>query len=224
MNKNVKSIIFVLPALVIFLHSCYHSTEPEQPEPKIPYMSLNIGDIRQYYDIATGQYSQVEVINTTNRVDGQEVYVVENITYYANVKWIGYTYHFIRDNYFWQTYLDTVKEPTINSVNPFLESKIINTYDNGNEYFLRTDGVADSERVFHESKIIDSVETSLQTFYDVLEINQIDPDTTNNRRMYYAKEYGLIETRMIYHNEIYILSPIYVKVKDKEIGQYVLLP
>lgn len=221
MNNFFRYIIMTF--LSIFLHSCSNSTEPEGQEPKIPYMSLNIGDIRQYYDIDTEKYIQIEVVDVTKRVDGLEVYVMENVTIINSVKWIGYTYHFIRDDFFWQTNLDTVREPTINNFNPFIESKLINIYSDGTEIFNKTEGVADSEKVIQESRIVDSVQTPLATFYDVLEMNQIDTDTTISIKVYYAKEYGHIETIIENNNEIYIISPIYIKVNNQEIGEYVPL-
>jgi len=200
---------------------CDNSIEPIIPVEKKPYMSLNIGDIRQYYSDIENIYLQLEIIDTAYRSDGQKVYVADYSILLPDGIYKTNVYHFIRDGYFWQTAIDSVMAPAGNEINPFMESKIINIYPQDGEIFLRTKGVSETDKVFHKINLIDSLETYAQTFENVEECEIIDADTLRNIWLYYAPDYGHVGTLITNPNGVAKISLTYIKVGNSELGQFV---
>ncbi len=222
MKNFVKHIVFITITVFLFIE-CNAPTKPITPVEKVPYMTLNIGDQRQYYDQNINLYTEWNVIDTARRTDGSKIFLAEYFMYLPNGRYEGKFSHFIRDGYFWQTDTDTVKEPGINEENPFLETKIIPIFPNGDEYFISTIGVPDSEKVYRKIRVIDSLETPLATYKDVLECEVIGKDTSRVVKVYYVKEYGHIGLEITNQNGTTQSFATYIKVGDKEIGEYIPL-
>lgn len=216
--KNYKFIIIIS----LIIAGCESNTEPILQKVPKPYMSLHIGDIRQYYDDPEGLYLQTKIVDTTHRVDGQKVFVFEESFLSSGVIFKGTNYYFIKNGFFLQTELDTVTNPTKNHENPFLESKPAKIFPKKGDYFMRTAGVQDSEKVFFKINIIDSLNTTYRTFNNVAEYKVINSSSASLRgAAYYAEGYGHIGSIFISNTDTAKIFIIYSKVDNKEIGKYV---
>jgi len=69
LNENV-SCVNILNLYVSCFFACESLTGPVKTKESILYMQLNVGDLRQYYDDPEGFYLQMEIIDTTRRIDG----------------------------------------------------------------------------------------------------------------------------------------------------------
>lgn len=216
--NNYKFIIIIF----LIITGCKSNTEPILQNLPKPYMSLHVGDIRQYYDDPEGLYLQTKIVDTTHRVDGQKVFVFEESFFSSGVVYKGTNYYFIKNGFFLQTELDTVTNPTINHDNPFLESKLAKILPKKGDYFMRTAGVQDSEKVFFKINIIDSLNTTYKTFNNVAEYQVINSSPASLRGgSYYAESYGHIGSIFISNTDTAKIFIIYSKVGNKEIGKYV---
>ena len=96
----MKSVILLLIGLIFLLlaNSCKdNGTGQEKPKEEIPYMTLSIGDVRQFYDDPEGVYLPWKVVDTTIRVDGQKVHEVEESIYLYDVSFQATPYYFITE-------------------------------------------------------------------------------------------------------------------------------
>ena len=218
MKMFYSTVFFVV--IVLSLISCKSPTEPEAPKELIPYMSLNIGDIRQFYDDPEGIYFQWKVVDTTKRADGQKVYELEESIYLSDVSFQTTLYYFIKDNYFLRTELNSVSNNTLNEKNKFDEQKLAKIFPKIGDYFLRTEGVADSEQVFFKVSFIDSLKTNCGKFKNVAQYEMIDSDSSSSQWIYYAPRYGHIGTIIANEYGTAKIFATYIKVGDEEIGEY----
>lgn len=217
--------ILILICLFTILNSC-DTTELEYPRELIPYMSLAIGDIRQYYDDSEGIYLQYEVIDTTKRIDGQKIFKMEQTLFLPDGFYFRATlYYFIKENFFIATDLDTVSQyPPLPSTsinkNKFNEQKLAEIFPQNGDYFLRNDVTVDSQKVFFKVSIIDSITTYCCKFTNVAQYEMIDSDPTRNQWIYYVPKYGhigsIIENK---YGKVKIFVT-YIKAGGKEIGKY----
>ncbi len=183
-------------------------------------MTLNVGDIRQYYYETENIYSQWEVIDTTFRTDGRKVFAVEESMLLSPGLFMATTYWFIRDNSLWITELDTIGVTVVNETNQFFERKVANIFPEDGDYFLMAEGSADSERVFFKVKFIDSLTTYCGKFISVAEYEIINPNSLNSQLVYYASVYGHVGTKIENQNGQAIILTTYIKLKDVERGEY----
>jgi hypothetical protein len=220
--KEIIIPIITIAAFVI-INSCNLPTEP--PDTHLtPYMTLCIGDIRQYYIKEENIYIQAEIIGDTLRKDGLKVYIIEFKYLLPDGVYKGKDYYFIKDGYFWQTNLDTVISPSINKINPFLEIKLMKIYPKNGDYFLSTDGVLETKKVYHKIMIIDSLKTFVKTFYNVAECQIIDTNTVMQRWVYYAPKFGHIGTLLSNQNGTAGVYLTYIKVEEGQIGKFFSFP
>lgn len=227
----MKSIFKVVAAIIIstFLFGCKTSTEPEKPKELIPYISLNVGDIRQYYAETEGVYFQWRVLDTTKRVDGQKVFKLEELMFLPEGYYKAILYYFIKDNFYFATNLDTVSNDPLKRMNKlngnkFNEQRLAEVYPKNGDYFLRNEVIADSEKVFFKVSIIDSMTINCGKFKNVAQYETINTDTSSWKLwIYYAPESGHIGSIIENNNGKQKISATYMKVNGKEIGKYTQL-
>jgi hypothetical protein len=187
------------------------------PENLAPYMSLNVGDIRQYYVAPDNFYIQWEVISKTLRADSIETFTINESYILPNGIFNATTYYFIKDGYFIKTNIDT----TLTSTNTFNEERLAKIYPSNGENFLINIGASDTNKLFMNVKMIDSLETNVITFKEIAEYEQIKNNNPTGFKSYYAKRYGhigsIIHTRT---DEVKILLN-YLKTNQYELGSYV---
>lgn len=226
----MKSYFKGIPILLIFsfLFGCNSPSEPisaNEEEPLDPFMSLNIGDMTQYYVEADNLRLQNSMVDTVLRSDGTKMFVNEYSIFSTDGGlFIGTIYSFIRDGYYWTSEIDTVFEPYFNELNPFNEQKIINVFPKGTEHFLRIVGVPDSEKVYHNIDILDSLRIGIKTFYNVEKCELIQPDSSATQiTLYYAEGFGHVKTIFKNENGEAEATATYIRIGDREVGQFVPL-
>ncbi len=223
-TKKYFVVFFYVLLLFFYFNGCNTETEPIPIGKTDPYISLQIGDIKQYADSEKKLFFQSKIIDTTHRSDGQKVYIMEESYALSDGIYKANNYYFIKDGFFTQTALDTVKEPEINYENPFLEFRLAEEYPKQGDYFLRTKGVPDSEKVFFRVNLIDSFKTTIKSFNNVAEYKVIDNSVSAIKgASYYSKDYGHIGSILISNKDTVKIFVIYSKIANKELGKYVTI-
>lgn len=225
----IKKIYWILFILMILSFGCESPSEvPEYIEPT-PYMSLNVGDIRQfsvvteYSDRIVEYRKEIVISDTLKRTDGKTVYsVVETYLGSYGSLYKKTTYAFIKDGYYWETELDTVSNYWLEKDNPFREAKMTNIFPDGDEYFRQIDIEDEYNPDYNMISLIDSFTTPIKTFYNVQKCISKGYSISGKITHYYAPKYGLIGREEIY---LYTdkLTLRYLKVNGEEIGEYVPL-
>ena len=188
-----------------------------EPENLVPYMSLNIGDIRQYYVAPDNFYIQWEVIGKTFRADSVITFIVNESYILPNGIFNATTHYFIRDGYFIKTNIDS----PLTTANTFNEERLAKIYPTNGENFLINIGAPDTNKLFMNVKIIDSLETNAITFKEIAEYEQIKNNNPTGFKSFYAKRYGHIGSIINTGNyEVKILLN-YLKTNQYELGSYV---
>ncbi len=219
MYKYLFLITFILTTLI----SCTEISEPkfEPKQEQKPYITLQIGDTRQYYSFDDKMFFGNKIIDTIRRKDDLLVYVFENYFYTAIGTYYAISYVFIRDGYFWTTELDTVRDPKINTINPFNEMKIISVYPKDGEIFLANEGAPENKKEYRKITLLETLNTPIKTYYNVEECEIFSPDTSVKMYLYYVQTYGHVATRMVgngYDSQVYAT---YFKVGNYEFGDYI---
>ena len=223
--KNITTLISLLVILLGF--GCQSSTEPGKLQIPAPYVSLNIGDIRQYVEDETNIIDQFTTTDTTRRTDGQKVFKIEYIVFYPDgAIWTATLNFFIRDNYYIQTKLDTIDEESENlkprnSKNKFDEQKLAQVFPINGDSFYRSDVVADSEKVLFNVSFIDSITTPCGKFKKVAQFEMTDPTIPLKMQILYAPGYGHIGSFIERDGKKYKLFATYIKTGEKELGEYI---
>lgn len=202
--------------LSFFIVNCSTDTEPIIDKKK-PFFSLHIGDIRQYFDNKE-LYGQIKITDTLRRADGKKVFEFEESYLISNDIFKGTNYYFIEDNFFKETSLDTIKNPDLNLDNPFNEQKLAQLYPQDGVTFLRNYGASDSTKLYFHIKLLDTLKTKYKVFNDIAKYEVISPSLKG--ASYYAFGYGHIGSTLINGNDTLNLFITYLKVNDKEIGEY----
>ena len=228
MKLVIKITLFT--SLFALLNSCESTfIEPIDLNGLVPYMSLNIGDIRQYYDEAEGAYIQYEVVDTTRRVDGQKVFKMKNTLFMPDgFNFRAILYYFIKDNFFIATRLDTVTDYPQDQItntnrNKFNEQKLAKIFPRNGDYFLRNETYADSQKFFFKISIIDSLITNCGKFKNVAQYEVIDSEPDWNLLIYYAPYYGNIGSVLENKYGKSKIFAAYIKANNKEICSYTKL-
>ncbi len=180
------------------------------------YMSLNVGDIRQY----SMPYSTVNTIHTvwkitgkTFRSDSTEVFISEWYTsnYYPQNRRIEY--NFIRNGFFYSTGLDS----SSNTENPFFEQKLAEIKPHDGDTWLQIAGYInpDSTQDSLTAKHLGEFDTPAGKFQDVYSF--VLP---NSITIYYAKQFGHLGIS-IGDDKSSMLLVNYIKINGREIGNYV---
>jgi hypothetical protein len=221
-GTGMKTKIFLILSLTIamvVLISCNNSTETEKSIE--PYMSLQIGDMWQIYDVEDGYYSQEEVTDTTRRNDGLKVFICKKTIAAREGIFSGLVYKFIRDNYCVQTKLDSVVDLHRNI---FEENKIAKIFPKTGDSFWQIDCAEDSVNYYMSITIIDSLKTPCFTFKNVAQYQQKSAITSAELYIYYAPDYGYIGSSIIREGKKSDYFVTYKKYNGKELGTYKSLP
>jgi len=221
------SVKIILLSIILLEFGCKSSTEPGKLPTPTPYISLNIGDIRQFVEDETNIIHQFVTTDTTRRIDGQKVFKIEYIMFIPDgTIWTATLYYFFRDNYYIGTKLDTIDEDSENPIprnsrNKFDEQKIAQIFPINGDSFYRSDEVTDSEKVLFNVSFIDSMTTTCGKFTNVAQFDMTDPTIHVKLQIFYAPEYGHIGTFVESEGKKGKLFATYIKTGEKEVGEYI---
>lgn len=217
-NKRGNSIAFLFLIIISFLiiSGCKTSTEPKDDSINDEYMSLNIGDIRQFYmpyNPNITEHSVWEVTGKTHRSDGLEVFISEWYQTYYSPQSRRIEYDYIKDGYFYETQLDSTTEVP---GNPFYEQRLAKIKPNDGDRWLQTAGYFDPKYPIDSiiAAHLDTYSTPAGEFKDVFSF-----EFTGGSKTYYAKYYGYLAMAFSTDpSDLYTAN--YVKIKGKEMGKY----
>ncbi|MEW5844197.1 MAG: hypothetical protein AB1775_13135 [Bacteroidota bacterium] len=216
----MKFILFISIVILLFTSACDTSTAPVDEIPGVTtdeYMSLNVGDIRQFYM----PYADNNMVHTvwkvtgkTFRSDSTEVFVNEWYTAIYSSYSKRVEYGFIRDGFYYYTELEkTSKIPG----NPYFEQALAKIKPQDGDKWLQTAGILGS-RVPPDtltSKYLDKLETPAVVFHDVFSYTGPGGEKT-----YYAKYFGYLGISFSSDKrDLFIVN--YMKINGREIGKYV---
>ncbi len=123
---NTKKLIFILTSILITF--CISCSEPNGPKiQNLPFVSLTIGDERQFFLSTDSSTILYAVKDKLLRSDGLTVYSYE---WHYGIDTIPFiSYYAIKDGFFIATELDTVRDSTIYLPNnPFCEQRLAKLY------------------------------------------------------------------------------------------------
>lgn len=218
-----RSFIILFIFLLIYFIGCKKSPTEVYPI-EDNYMSLHVGDIRQFYlaKATDTSYALWKITGKAFRSDGQEVFISE---WYINSLDSNsmYTYEFIRDGFYYGTSMDSTSDYPGNS---YLEERLapIDPFDG--ETFIQTIGVnnIDSSQNYNTVKYLGEYDTPAGKFKNVYNIignrgvfNSLQVKT------YYAKNWGYLGIAYINSfNNLDLMAVVnYMKIDGKEIGKFV---
>ncbi len=213
--KNVL-IQFLGFVLLFSLFSCSSKNTSTGPEESNNYMSLSVGDIREYYDPIIGDYEVWKITGKTKRSDGTDVYIGEwssNLDSMSSdsTSLSRTSYLAIIGNYFVSTNLE--KDP--NSINPYGEQRLAEISPKEGDTWVHTLGVPDSEKVYFTAKYVGNFETLAGELKDVYGYT-----LSNFLTVYYAKDFGHVGSSSP-GDSSYNFTINYSKINGKEIGKFV---
>lgn len=193
-------------SIVLFI-SCESTTETESPT---PYISLHVGDVRQYFSEVDSSYSKWSIIGETSRTDRQKVFIgvygegtMDDTT--------SNSFYFIRDEYFYGTELDTISNQSIEVINPFNEQRLAKVYPEDGDKWIHTEG---EDSIYFVAKYEGDKSTPAKDF------NNVYGFTLNSfLTVYYAEGYGHIGSSLT--NGDFYGFVNYFKISGKEYGAYV---
>lgn len=203
--------------ILFLIASCEQSTELPEPIPPPPYMSLQIGDMWQIYDPATDFYTQSEIVGTTNRTDGIKVFVEFRSVVLSDGLYVGQLCNYIANDYLLQTNKDTTGNL---KGNRYEEHKLAKVFPHDGDYFLQTEGSADSNKVYFTVKMIDSLATPCGTFRNVAQYSVSGSLFKYPTNIYYAPYYGYIGSSVYVGDREYDLFITYVRRNGRELGKF----
>ena len=216
-RRNNIILIFFIMICLLYLTSCKHSTEPNDNFIfDDDYMSLNVGDIRQFYmpyNSVLTEHSVWEVTGKTHRSDGVEVFISEwyTLNYFPESRRLEYDY--IKDGYLYETQLDSTTDVP---GNPFYEQRLAKIRPNDGDKWLQTAGYFDPKYPIDSivAQHLDSYNTPAGEFKDVFSI-----EFTGGSKTYYAKYYGYLAMAFsTAPSDLFIVN--YLKIKGREMGKY----
>lgn len=219
--KNYIKINFISLAVLFIVIGCENSNEPLDIANE--YMSLNIGDIRQYcmpYSNNPEIHTVWKIVGKTHRSDCTEVFTTEwyYYSYDANNKYVSY--YFIRDGFLFYTELE--KSSTYPE-NPYSVQRLAKIIPNDGDVWLQTVGYLnpDSSKDFLTAKHLNDFNTPAGKFKDVFAlISSKGTSGTEVSEIYYTKYFGHLGYSVIGDSSSFLLVN-YISVKGREVGKYV---
>lgn len=211
----------VIYSLFIFslytLNGCTSTTEPAGV--KDGYVILKAGTVKQFYNYSDSTYTNEKIYGIVTREDGQEVYILghNNSSPYSHL--LGYSYCFIRNDYYYFTQL--VKD--VNSVNPFREYRLGKVYPNDGDSWYSDEDTQNPERNYFTAHYIGQMKVPAGTFQNVYDFQYYDPTIEDTLHAYYAEGIGSIGS-IHRHNKIFLN---YALIGDRSYGKQIpaaLLP
>ncbi len=216
----MKFLLFMSIIILSFSTACDTSTAPLNEITSITtdeYMTLNVGDIRQFYMPYSNNstvYTVWRITGKTFRTDSTEVFINEWYTSIYSSYSRRIEYSFIRDGFYYYTELEkTSKIPG----NPYFEQKLAKIKPHDGDKWLQTAGVL-GQGVPPDSltaKHLDEFETPAGVFYDIYSFTGPGGEKT-----YYAKYFGYLGISFTTDKrDLFIVN--YMKINGREIGKYV---
>lgn len=192
--------------LTFFLSTCSESVEPEITNP--PYISLTIGDERQYFYTTDSSTIFYTVKEKLKRSDGYDIYSFE--WYYGTDTTPSLHYYAIKDGFFIATERDTVRDSILHLPNnPFREQRLAKLYPKNDDIWQSI--VGDSSSPFFVAKDIGIQITPVGIFNNTFSFTIGEFLSVN-----YSKGVGHISS-IILADSIGFLSS-YLKVGNKIYG------
>ena len=189
------------------------------------YMSLHVGDIRQFYltKSTDTSFALWKITGKTLRSDGQEVFISEWFINNLDSSRMYYTHEFIRGGYYYATGMDSTSGYP---GNPYLEEKLAPVNPSDGETFIQIAGVnnPDTSQDYNTVKDLGEFDTPAGKFENVYNIIGIRGASSIQVNTYYAKNWGYLGIEYINpHSDSSNLSSIvnYMKINGQEIGKYV---
>ena len=213
-----KVIVISIVFLSILMYRCESTTEVEPEEPSGPY---KVGDIREYLYERDSSYQISEIVGKTRRIDGQEVFIVENRK--SNLlpdKWV--TDHFyIKDGYELYTALDTVNEGELRITNPFHEIRRAKIFPKEGDSWHILIGYPDSLNNLVTAKYLGTKLTPAAVFNNVYNFTQYDLSFNDTVNSYYSVDFGPLGNS--HSNTAVGTSTLlnYIKTDVIELGKFV---
>ncbi len=211
-------IVLVVVGACYTLCGCEDSTKPEEAA---KYMSLSVGDIRQFFSTKSGSIITRKVVGKVKRVDNLEVFAIEQSGRDFQGPWVDTSYHFIKDGYCWATRLDTLPEEYMIEGNPYNEQRLAKVYPKDGDRWMRYDTEIDSLKSYFYADYVEEYATKVKIFSDVFAVNVEGEELPNEFKAFYAKNYGLIGSRYTDEGKLFEFQLRYLKVGGKEVGEYI---
>ncbi|MDH7605133.1 MAG: hypothetical protein QHH13_09550 [Melioribacter sp.] len=219
--KNNIKINFISFVFTFIVFGCESSNEPFDFANE--YMSLNIGDIRQYcmpYSNNPEIHTVWKIVGKTYRSDGQEVFLTEwyYYSYDPNNKYVSY--YFIRDGFLYFTELE---KSSNYPENPYSEQRLAKILPEDGDIWMQTVGYLnpDSSKDYLTAKHLNEFNTPASKFKDVFAIiSSKGTSDTEISEIYYAKYFGHIGYSVIGDSSSFLLVN-YMSIKGREVGNYV---
>lgn len=199
-------ILTLIYSLLLLFAACSDSVEPEIIS--LPYMSLTIGDERQFFFTTDSSTILYIVKEKLQRSDGYGVYTYE---WYSGKDTIpSIRYYAIKDGFFIATELDTVRDST-NYVpgNPFREQRLAKLYPEDGETWQNIPG--DSTALYFVAKNIGTQKTPAGIFH-----NSFSFTLDNFLSVNYSKGIGHIASILLADSTAFLST--YLKVNNKIYG------
>jgi len=205
--KNTKKLILIFALILIAI--CVSCTETVEPEiPNLPYVSLTIGDERQFFFTTDSSTVLYVVKEKLVRSDGFDVYTYE--WYYGKDTIPSLSHYAIKDGFFIATELDTVRDSLYYLPgNPFREQRLAKLYPKDGDIWQSIPG--DSTSLYFVAKNIGTQITPAGVFN-----NSFSFTLDNFLSVNYSKGIGHISSILL-SDSSGVLSN-YLKVKQKIYG------
>ncbi len=226
MKYAIKHLVLFL--VLIVSYSCKNSTEPEKPKKEIPYMSLHVGDIRQFYEETGATYFQWQILDTTKRSDRQKVFKLEEVLFLPEGYYKAILYCYIKNNYYIITNIDTVANHKLGAIGKTIsakynEQKLATIEPKNGDIFLRNEEANDSIKVYFRVSFVDSISTQCGVFKTVAQNEMIHSNNSWKQKIYYAPRFGFIGSSIENNGIKTKILATYLKVNGVEIGNYMPL-
>lgn len=207
-KMNNKKLILIFNILLISISfSCSNSVGPEFL--KQPYVSLTVGDERQFIFTTDSSTIYYKITNELFRSDGLKIFSYE--WYYGTDTVPFIQYYSIKDSFFISTEKDTVRDSIYYlPQNPFFEQKLAKLYPNDGERWQSIPG--DSLSVYFTAKNIGTQKTPAGIFNNCFSFT-----LDNFLSVNYAEGVGHIAS-IVLSDSIGIISS-YLKVNNKVYGE-----
>jgi len=212
----IKTFAQILISVLISVLLCACSKSSVSSEAAASsYMLLNVGDVRQLVYQNDSSTVRWNIVGTTKRKDGTDVFIGQ---YIPGTEPPDTAYYFLRDGYFLSTLLDTSANWGYNPTNPYWEQKLARLYPTNGEQWHIIVGENDSTSFvaahFQEKKVLCGNFLDVYGFtYTYYSNGMLDTMLTP----FYAPNIGFIGTD-INRDLQPDVSASYLKVGGREMG------
>lgn len=230
-NKRASTILLIIIVFFPNIFGCKSNAPTESPTQSyinVPgdYMSLSVGDLREYYmpySSADTIYSVWKVAGITYRTDGTPVFISKwyILNYYDQNE--STEYNFIRDGYFYSTKLNS---SSTYPGNPYSEQKLAELKPQNGDSWLQTVGEynPDSSRDYFITRYLGNFKVPAGIFKNVFNFTSYqNTPGSDSAYIYYAPYFGHIGIQFSSHDTTSSLVLNYADIGGKAVGKYVKL-